>query len=130
MQFAEAGRTAQPAEDEKYQPLGIFALVKGDETTSDNIFQLAINKDGVVRGNYYDALTDTVQPVFGSLDKKSQRVAWSVGDKKDKVFEAGLYNLTLEQTTVLVHTGKERTDQYSLFRIEQPQEGQAEQPKC
>ena len=85
--------------------------------------------DGVVRGNYYNALTDSTQPVFGSLDKKSQRVAWSVGEKKDKVFEAGLYNLTLEQTTVLVHTGKDRTDQYRLFRIEQPQEGQAEQPK-
>src|SRR5256885_7692836 len=42
------------------------------------------------------------QPVFGSLDKKSQRVAWSVGEKKDKVFETGLYNLTLEQSTVLV----------------------------
>ena len=78
----------------KWQPLGVFALVFGEETTSDNIFQLAINKDGVVRGNYYNALTDSTQPVFGSLDKKSQRVAWSVGEKKDKVFEAGLYNLT------------------------------------
>jgi hypothetical protein len=125
-QYADAGRVAQPPEDEKWQPLGVFALVFGDETTSDNIFQLALNKDGVVRGNYYNALTDSTQPVFGSLDKKSQRVAWSVGEKKDKVFEAGLYNLTLEQTTVLVHTGKDRTDQYRLFRIEQPQEGQAQ----
>src|SRR5262249_16463926 len=118
-QIAETGQQAQPAADEKWQPLGVFAMVKGDETTSDNIFQLALNKDGVLRGNYYNALTDSVQPVYGALDKKSQRVAWTVGDKKDTVFEAGLYNLTQEQTTMLVHFGKDRTEQYELFRVEQ-----------
>jgi hypothetical protein len=121
-QIADAGRQAQPAADEQWQPLGVFALVKGDETTSDNIFQLALDKGGVVRGNYYNALTDSTQPVYGSLDKKSQRVAWSVGEKKDVVFEAGLLNLTKEQTTVLVHLGKDRTEQYALFRIEQPKD--------
>jgi hypothetical protein len=124
-QFADAGRTAQPPEDEKWQPLGVFAMTFGDETTSDNLFQLAINKDGVVRGNYYNALTDSTQPVYGSLDKTTQRVAWSVGENKTKVFECGLYNLTQDQTTILVHTGKDKTDQYRLFRIEQPKEGQA-----
>jgi hypothetical protein len=118
-QIAETGQKVQPGTDEKWQPLGVFAMVKGDETTSDNIFQLALNKEGVVRGNYYNALTDSVQPVYGALDKKSQRVAWTVGDRKDTVFEAGLYNLTREQTTMLVHFGKDRTEQYELFRVEQ-----------
>jgi hypothetical protein len=127
-QIADAGRQAQPAADEQWQPLGVFALVKGDETTSDNIFQLALDKGGVVRGNYYNALTDSTQPVYGSLDKKSQRVAWSVGEKKDVVFEAGLLNLTKEQTTVLVHLGKDRTEQYALFRIEQQDEAKPAQP--
>src|SRR5262249_17126251 len=121
--IADAGRQAQPAETEQWQPLGIFALVLGDETTSDNIFQLALNKDGVVRGNYYNALTDTTQPVYGSLDKKSQRVAWSDGENKEKVFESGLYNLALEQPTVLVHTGKGKPDQDRPSRMEQPQDG-------
>src|SRR5262249_14795062 len=121
-QIADAGQQAQPAADEKWQPLGVFAMVKGQETTSDNIFQLALNKDGVVRGNYYNALVDSVQPVYGALDKKSQRVAWTVGDKKDTVFEASLYNLTQEQTTMLVHFGKDRTEQYQLFRVEQQKE--------
>jgi hypothetical protein len=128
-QIADAGRQADPAPDEKWQPLGVFAMVKGEETTSDNIFQLAMNNDGVLRGNYYNALTDATTPVYGSLDKKTQRVAWSVGDKKDVVYEAGLYNLTQEQTTMVVHFGKDRTEQYKLFRVEPPAEGQAEQPK-
>jgi hypothetical protein len=127
--IADAGAQAKPPEDEKWQPLGVFALVKGDETTSNDLFQLALNKDGVVRGNYYNAVADATTPVAGSLDKKSQRVAWTIGDAKDTVYETGLYNLTQEQTSVLVHFGKERTEQYKLFRVEQPKEGEGAAPK-
>lgn len=123
--IADAGAKAEPPNDEKWEPLGVFAMVKGEETTSNDIFQLAINKDGVIRGNYYNATTDTVTPVKGSLDRKTQRVAWTVGDKKDTVFEAGLYNLTKEETTMLVHFGKDNTEQRALVRIEQPKEGEA-----
>jgi hypothetical protein len=122
-QIAAAGEQAQPAPDEKWQALGVFAMVQGDETTSNDIFQLAINKDGVLRGNYYNAVADAVTPVTGSLDKKSQRVAWTIGDKKYPVYEAGLFNLSKEETTMLVHVDKDNTQQYKLFRIEQPQEG-------
>jgi hypothetical protein len=99
-------------------------MVQGDETSSNDIFQLAMNKDGIVRGNYYNAISDSTTPVTGSLDKKSQRVAWTIGDKKYPVYEAGLYNLTQEQTTMLVHQDKDQTAQYRLFRIEQPKEGE------
>jgi hypothetical protein len=128
-QIATAGQQASPAADDKWQPLGVIAMVKGDETTSNDIFQLALNKDGVVRGNYYNAVTDAVTPVTGSLDKKSQRVAWTIGDKKDTVYEAGLLNLTQEQTTMLVHYGEDSTEEYSLFRIEQPQQENPAPPK-
>jgi hypothetical protein len=96
-------------------------MVQGDETTSNDIFQLAINKDGVVRGNYYNAVNDTTTPVSGSLDKKSQRIAWTIGDQKSPVYETGLYNLSQPDTTMLAHYAKDRTEQYRLFRIEQPE---------
>src|SRR5207302_410423 len=99
--IADTGKQTQPAADEKWQPLGVFAMVKGEETTSNDIFQLALNKDGVVRGNYYNAVSDIATHVSGSLDKTSQRVAWTIGDKKFPVYEAGLLNLTREQTTML-----------------------------
>ena len=118
-QIADGGRQAKPAEDEKWQALGVFAMVKGDETTSNDIFQLALNKDGVLRGNYYNATSDSTQPLYGSLDKKTQRIAWSIGDKKDPVYETGLYNLTQDETTMLVHFGKGRTQQWTLVRIDQ-----------
>jgi hypothetical protein len=121
--FADAGRQAKPAENEEWQPLGVFGLVQGEEKVANHIFQLAVNKAGVIRGNYYDALSDSTQPVYGSVDRKSQRAAWSIGEKQDIVYEAGLNNLTQDQTTVLVHFGKERTEQMVLVRLEEPKEG-------
>jgi hypothetical protein len=84
---------------------------------------LAVNKDGVIRGNYYNALTDTTEPVTGSVDKKTQRAAWTVGEKKSPVYEAGIINLTKDDTTMMVHYGKDRAQQFALFRIEKPDDG-------
>jgi hypothetical protein len=119
-QISEAGREAKPPENEEWQPLGVFALVRGEEQTSDKIFQLAVNKEGVLRGNYYDAFADNTLPVYGSVDKKAQRAAWSIGEKKEVVFEAGIANLTLNETSILVHYGKDNTQQFTLVRVEQP----------
>jgi hypothetical protein len=104
----------------------VFALVKGDEQESDKIFQLAINKDGIIRGNYYDAIADNNMPVYGSVDKKTQRAAWSIGEKKEVVFEAGIANLTNLESPVLVHYGKDNTQQFTLIRINNPDAGKKE----
>lgn len=122
-QYADRGRTVEPGATEEWQSLGVFGMIQGEEQTAQHIFQLAVDKSGVVRGNYYDALADNILPVYGSVDPKSQRVAWSIGEKKEVVFETGLNNLTQNETTVLVHYGKERTQQMMLVRIEQPAEG-------
>lgn len=118
-QIAAQGKEAQPADDEKWQALGVFAMIKGDETSSNDIFQLALNQDGIVRGNYYNAVTDQTTPVSGSLQKDTQRVAWAIDGQPDTVYETGLYNLTQDETTMLVHFGQDRTEQYKLFRVQQ-----------
>jgi hypothetical protein len=121
-QFADRGRQARPAENDEWQPLGVFGMIQDEEKVAQHIFQLAVNKGGAVRGNYYDAVADNTLPVYGSVDAKTQRVAWSIGDKTTIVFEAGLSNLTQDQTALLVHYGKERTQQMMLVRLEQPAE--------
>ncbi len=121
--IADVGEKAQPTEKEDWVSLGVFGMVKGEETEANQIFQLAIDKDGILRGNYYDALSDTTLPVHGSVDKKLQRAAWTVGDRKDTVYETGIGNLTEQETTMLVHFGKDRTQQWTLIRLEQPEEG-------
>jgi hypothetical protein len=121
-QFAQSGRTAKVSDNEDWQALGVFGMIQGEEKTAQHIFQLGVNRAGIGRGNYYNALADNTLPVHGKVDAKSQRVAWSIGEKKDIVFEAGLNNLTQEQTPVLVHLGKERTEQMVLVRHEEPKE--------
>jgi hypothetical protein len=96
--------------------------VQGEETDANNVFQLAIDKNGVIRGNYYNALSDTTTPVYGSVDKKTQRAAWLVGDHKDTVYETGIGNLGEKETTLLVHFGKERTQQWIFIQLEKPEQ--------
>jgi hypothetical protein len=119
-QLAAGGRAAKADEKDEWQPLGVFAMVRGDEETSDKIFQLAVNKGGVIRGNYHDAFTDTTLPVYGQVDRKTQRAAWTVGERKTVVYEAGVANFTRDETPVLVHFGKDTTQQFVLVHIPQP----------
>lgn len=118
--IAQTGSEAKVTDEGEWKSLGVFAMIQGDETNSNNVFQLAVNKDGIIRGNFYNALTDTTEAVQGSVDKKSQRAAWTIGAKKDTVFEAGIANLTRNQTTLLVHFGKDRTQQWTLVRVDRP----------
>jgi hypothetical protein len=117
---AGAEAKADPKAGE-WQPLGVFAMVGEGEEKSNNIFQLAINKEGVIGGEYYNALTDETSPVKGSVDKKTQRAAWTVGDKKYPVYEAGIANLTKDETTMLIHFSKEKSQQFALVRLPPPE---------
>jgi hypothetical protein len=119
--IADTGRDAEVTKDEMWLPLGVFAMVVGDETTSNHIFQLAVNKKGIIRGNYYDAVKDTTQTVAGSVDKKTQRAAWTIGDSKTPIYETGISNMTKGVMTMMVHYGKERSVQTTLVRIEDPE---------
>jgi hypothetical protein len=74
-----------------------------------------------MRGNYYNGLTDTTLPVYGSVDKTTQRAAWIVGEKKETVYETGVGNLSQPETSMLVHLGKDRTQQWTLVRLEPPE---------
>jgi hypothetical protein len=118
--IADASTQAQPARQEQWLPLGVFAMAQGEETTSHDLFQLALSKEGIIRGNYYNALTDTTEPVSGAVDRKTQRAAWIVGARKFPVYDAGIANLTRDETTIMVHY-KDRSQQFTLFRLEQPQ---------
>jgi hypothetical protein len=65
--------------------------------------------------------------VQGQVDKQTQRVAFSIGDKSHTVIETGIYNLTQPQTQVLVHFGPDKTETYLLVRLDKPAGEQAGQ---
>ena len=121
---------AAPSPEKKgdeWNPLGVFALVQGDQTDPGAVFQLAVNKAGIIGGNYYNILTDTTLPVRGAVDKKTQRASWVVGDQKSTVYDTGIYNLTKDESPILIHFGKERTQQWLLVRVKE-KDGQPPPP--
>jgi len=89
--------------------------------------QLALNKEGVVRGALYDKLTGKETPLAGAVDKKTQRVAVAFEGNKATVAEMGLYNLTENEVPVLVHFGPDRHENRTLVRLQQPQGGEQQQ---
>ncbi|HEX6962318.1 MAG TPA: hypothetical protein VF175_10655 [Lacipirellula sp.] len=120
-QIANAGAQAT---NEEWLPLGVFAVIAEEgQTQTDKVVQLAINRDGAIRGNYQDVLSDKVTPVTGSVDKSTQRVSLKLEGNDALVIETGLYNLTNDEVPVLVHFGPERQEGRVLVRLKQPEGG-------
>jgi hypothetical protein len=121
---ADAGQTPQ---NEEWLPLGVFAVIaEPAQTQTDKVVQLALNKEGAIRGNFQDFLADNVTPVVGAVDKQTQRVAIRMQGNTSVVVETGLYNLTNDEVPVLVHFGPDRQEPRTLIRLKQP-EGQEQQ---
>jgi hypothetical protein len=122
-QIATEGQTPQ---NQDWLPLGIFAVIASeDQTQTDKVVQLAVNKEGVIRGNYHDVLADKVTPITGALNKETQRVAMKIEGNNDLVVETGLYNLTNDEAPVLVHFGPDQQETRIFVRLKQPEEGGA-----
>lgn len=118
---------APAATDTDWMPLGVFSLVQGDQSDTNTMFQLAVNKSGAIAGNYNNVLTGTTAPVHGAVDKKNQRAAWTVGTNTTTVYDVGMSSLTKDEAPILIHIGKDKTQQWLLVRLkqtEQPAAGQ------
>ncbi|MGA2254508.1 MAG: hypothetical protein ABSG53_07600 [Thermoguttaceae bacterium] len=102
-------------------PLGVFALVQKEQSDPHYVMHLAINKSGAIGGNYSDWVSGTTVSIQGAVDKKTQRAAWTVGKNKNTVCETGLYNLTKDEAPALIHMGKDKTQQWLLVRLKQPE---------
>ena len=121
-QIAAAGG-AQSDPDARWQPLGVFAMSEADQAQPNDLFQLAVNSKGVIRGNYHDIQTNETTPLAGSVDPQSQRAAWTIGGDQTPIYEAGIANLTRDQTTMLVHTPDGQQRQFGLIRLPEPGPG-------
>jgi hypothetical protein len=115
--LALAGAAAQVSDEGGWLPLGVFGMTHVDHAKANLVFQLAVNKEGIIRGNYSDTTSGSASTVLGSVDRKTQRVAWTVGDNKTTVVEAGLYSLTQDEAPALIHIGSERVEQWILVRL-------------
>lgn len=110
--------------NEEWLPLGVFGLVPDGGSEAEKTLQLAVNKEGVIRGNYHDLVTDQVTPVSGSVDKMTQKVAVKLQGNDSLVLETGLYNLTNDEAPVLIHLDKDRQVSRVLVRLKKPEDSQ------
>ena len=126
--LADVPAPANPDQPTDWLPLGTFTLSAGEQDTDPSrVVQLAVDKDGIVSGTMVNQKTQQTYPIQGRVDKETQRVAFTIGENKDVVFETGVYNLTQEQTPVLAH-GEGRDETYLLYRLEAPKEDAAKVP--
>jgi hypothetical protein len=113
----------EPPPDAQLLPLGVYTLAPRDQKESTASVRLALSKDGVLRGIYYDSLGHQGHPIRGAVDKKTQRVAWTVGDNKHVVFHTTLANLTQDRGALAVRDPNGQRHAWTIARFEKhPQE--------
>jgi hypothetical protein len=107
---------------DQWMPLGVFAVTQDANKPSDMVLQLAVNKEGVIQGTYFNSKDNTAKPVKGMVDKESERAVWTFADKNKNavIMETGIYNLTKDETGVLVHFGKNQTQEWLMIRLKEP----------
>jgi hypothetical protein len=120
-QAEQIAASGAEAKNEEWMPLGVFAVIAEEgQTQTDKIVQLAINREGIIRGNFQDMLTDVVTPITGALDKQTQRVSLKIQGNDSLVVETGLYNLTNDEAPVLVHFNRDRSEGRIFVRLANP----------
>ena len=113
--------TEEQSADDDWLPLGVFGLTKEGVNATSMYLQLALRKDGLIGGTFYNESTGVSHPVEGFVDEKSQRAAWKAADgtNPDLVMETGIYNLSEDQANVLVDFGPEETQEALLVRLDE-----------
>ena len=121
------------AGDQEWMSLGVFALTAEGVNASSMYLQLALSKNRVIAGTFYNESTGATHAIEGMVDQETQRAAWKAvdGTNADVVMETGLFNLTQDQAPVLVHFGPEQTQNVLLVRLdesERPEADESNQP--
>ncbi len=111
--------------DTEWLALGTFAMVTDQDAKVDPdhcfALQLAVNQDGLLSGTFCDPdQPDQTFSVQGRVDEKTQRVAFTIDGLDDTVFESGIYNLTQDETPLLVHDETRTLKSYLLVRLDDP----------
>lgn len=123
-QIAAAVPEQVDPEQVEWLPLGVFAIVQDDGSAEDAtlFLQLAVSKEGIIAGTFQNTATDKSFEVEGTIDPQSQRAAWGPVGESWPIMETGLYNLTENQAGVLVHFEDGQTQQWTMARIDDPQQ--------
>jgi hypothetical protein len=111
--------TPEEADKLEWLSLGVFSVTKAGDNDESRTLQLAVNKQGVLSGTYFNQKTGA-HPLVGMVDKQTQRAAWyfADGEFSNMVFETAIHNLTQSETTMKVHYDSDDSGVWQLVRLE------------
>ncbi|MFM8497289.1 MAG: hypothetical protein ACKOEM_17470 [Planctomycetia bacterium] len=109
---------AAPPADLEWMPLGVFAVAPQGTEQAHIYQQLAVSRKGELKGNSYDAVSDAVQPITGTIDRDSRKATWKVGT--GATFETTLDALVTTPSTVTMKAGS-TSQTWDLVRMEKPE---------
>lgn len=106
--------------NQNWLPLGVFALTSTNVESSANpnmFLQLALNKNGVISGTFYNASFDSTFPITGLVDPTTQLAQWKISNQGSAIAETSIYNLTQNQSTVQFKYPNGQVQNMFLVRI-------------
>ncbi len=116
-------------EEVEWLPLGVFALSQDESAENATLFlQLAITKDGIIAGTFQNTSTDETFEVEGTIDKESQRAAWGPVGKEWPIMETGIYNLSENEASALIHFDEKEPQVWNMIRLEEPEQTEEAAP--
>ena len=110
--------------DSDWLPLGVFAVVPPgtkDTAQAHNYQQLAVDRQGAIRGNFYDTLSGTIQPITGAINRtalNASKASWTVGTNGSR-FAAPMEVFAGQSRTVSVSSGGQSRDM-DLMPVQRP----------
>jgi hypothetical protein len=128
VQLAESIPVIAPeqAAQVEWLPLGVFAVSRDGVVDKNMLVQLAVTKDGVISGTMLNEATGATFDIAGSVDKETQRAAWTYVDETGQkiAMETSVFNLTQPESTALLQNGPNDMKVVELVRLDAP-EGEA-----
>jgi len=103
-----------------FLPLGVFGIAAPGSQDASALIQLATDRQGELRGNYYDVLSGQEQPLTGTINKQTQLATFTVAGNTGTTFEASLVSLTQDTGTLTLRLASGETRQVNLARLKDP----------
>jgi hypothetical protein len=108
--------TGEPGAQAKFLPLGVYTIAPEGNNEASAIVHLAVSQQGVLRGTYFDIKADKDENIQGAVDKKTGRVAWTVGPQGKVVFYTFVKDLTEPSGPVSVRAENGQTNEWTIAR--------------
>jgi hypothetical protein len=108
--------TQEVPNDGEWLNLGAYTLAQSDQAQPTLMLSLTVNKEGVLRGTYFDMLSNSTAAIQGSIDKQSQLAAWRIGNDGPVTFQTSLRDLTSATTPVSLQFETGKTGIWKMIR--------------